>query len=118
MDSAFVCDRKKFRYIYELEKRRSDRAWHSTYLVKIELAGENELAKDQSNNGFIKILTEKMRSADILYQWDKNIFLLLLSDLKHEDATKIVERISDSYFKNRQKEEPGLEVRLWPLKSC
>jgi len=115
MKSDFICDKKLFSYIYELEKRRSNRAWHSTYLVQIELSFPNGLTADLKSNAFINILMNNIRSTDIVYQWDDNVFLLILCDLNNEDATNVVTRISDNYFKNKRKKEPGLEIRLWPL---
>ena len=115
MDTTLISDKKLFSYIYELEKRRSNRAWNSTYLVQIELSGPNELASEQNSKNLINILFSNMRSTDIIYQWDDNIYLLILCDLNNEDATKIAARISDNYFKNRAKTAQGLEIRLWPL---
>lgn len=115
METTLISDKKLFSYIYELEKRRSNRAWNSTYLVQIELSGPNELASEQNSKNLINILFSKIRSTDIVYQWDDNVFLLILCDLNNEDATNVVTRISDNYFKNKRKKEPGLEIRLWPL---
>ena len=117
MESALICDKKLFSYIYELEKRRSDRDWHSTYLAKIEVEKNNNQDVGSDTQYFINILVSNMRSEDIIYQWDRNIFLLILCDLNQKEAAKIVERISGIYFKNREREESGLEVRLWPLRN-
>lgn len=117
MGSTLISNKKLFSYIYELEKRRSDRDWHSTYLVKIEVAGQGNQDVSSDVRNFINILVSNMRSEDIIYQWDRNIFLLIICDLNHEEAARVVERISGNYFKNKEKEESGLEIRLWPLKS-
>lgn len=116
MESALIYDKKIFSYIYEMEKRRSNRDWHSTYLVQLELAEYNNQGFDANNQKFLRLLMKNMRAEDIIYQWDDNIFLLILCDLKNEDATKIVARISDNYFKNRKREESGLEVSMRSIK--
>lgn len=121
-NGPYFCDREKFLNLYEIEKRRSDREWHSSFLVLFKISpkkeetigttgkdGANSLAEaeqsyqqsqevpDNFTNWLEEILTRGIRQGDVICRWSEKKYTILLHDIKEEDVEKVIKRIKDAY---------------------
>lgn len=112
MKSAFICDKKLFRHIYELEKRRSGRDWASSYFYQIKVASdtESETNSKKVDNQLMNILKTKIRSGDVICHLEVNDFAIILYDINFKNSKKVIDRISNYYFNNGSRVETDLEI--------
>ncbi|MFW5898032.1 MAG: BTAD domain-containing putative transcriptional regulator [Halanaerobium sp.] len=108
-EGAFICyDKKVFSNIYELEKRRHQRDSIPSYLLHLRLTGElfPENVKIISDK-LLKILLNQLRCGDVICPWDDKHFIILLTDIKTEEAEKVISRITN-YFNYKYDLPPEL----------
>ena len=112
MDSAFVCDRKIFSYIYELESRRSDRDWASTFVsrIKIEAEEASESKGGEAGSNLLDILRTKLRNGDVVCQLDDDQYAIILYDINSNDTASVMDRISNNYLKRNSNLKNKLEI--------
>ncbi len=117
-EGAFICDdRKIFSNIYELEKRRHQRNSPPGYLVHLRLTGQ--LSKEEINiiaDNLLKLLLDQLRCGDVICPWDEKHFIILLADIREEQAEKVLNRIINYFeFKYDLPPELGLEKRGYQI---
>ncbi|SDL10754.1 hypothetical protein [Halarsenatibacter silvermanii] len=95
-----VCDKKTFLHIFELEKRRAEREWHSSYLsrLKLELSEGNGEEIKEAADEMMTVLKNRIRSGDTVCRWDTKDFFLILHDIEREDIKGVVKRLKNHYF--------------------
>ncbi|MFW5790650.1 MAG: diguanylate cyclase domain-containing protein [Bacillota bacterium] len=112
MESAFVCDRKLFSYIYELESRRADRDWASTFisLIKIKAERASEPKVKEADSHLMDILKSKLRNGDVICQLDDDQYAIILYDINSKDTASVMARISNNFSNNNSKSVNELEI--------
>ena len=95
MESALICDKKLFSHIYELEKRRSDRDWHSTFISQITINSEisSEKRLEEAGQHLMDILKTKMRSGDVICRLEDEQYAIILYNIDSNDAATVMNRI-------------------------
>ncbi|MFW6409748.1 MAG: diguanylate cyclase domain-containing protein [Halanaerobiales bacterium] len=108
---AFVCKRDTFTYIYQLEKRRLQYKWESCFLLHIKVSNENngENLKRVSNK-LLDILSNNLRSSDIICRWNDNHFMLILYNINHFNSSKVMNRLSSNCFENELKFDIDIDI--------
>ncbi len=94
-EGAFICEnRMVFSNIFKLEKRRLKRDKRPRALSHLKLKSElkNSELKYYAEK-LLDILSNYLRSGDLVYHWQTKYFNLLLMDTKKEEAEKVIARI-------------------------
>lgn len=102
LSDAFFCDKKTFKVIYRIEKRRLKRSSVPICLFHIKIS---ELKLSTKNNDkiietFKKILKINIRQSDVICQWYNNYFILILYNIKENNLGVIKKRIINNYKKS------------------
>ncbi|MFW5719342.1 MAG: diguanylate cyclase domain-containing protein, partial [Halanaerobium sp.] len=99
-EGAFVCnDREKFSSIYELEKRKQQREVPPSYLLHMRLTGK--IDRDQLvmlGDKFFKLLSNQLRSGDVICRWNSKHFIILMTDITKKEAIKVRKRLINSFM--------------------
>ena len=111
---AFFCTSDTFNQIYQLDRRSSERLQFPVFLALITLAPKKtDLPEGRSLRGSVlalrQCLMRTLRRGDIVSQYSKNQFLLLLSAYIQKDAETALDRV-DRMFADSP-EAAGLELR-------
>ena len=116
-EGAYLCTPDKFIELYELEKRRCQREGPSRCTIHLRLQ-ENEKERQQDMNfdhidnigqQFLQLLSDQLRSGDIVTRWNKKHFIILLANIECQDAEKVTSRIKNS-FKARYGLPDGITI--------
>lgn len=99
---AYFCDRDNFRFFYQLERARIERTGRAVFLGSLTLvprAGE-ELSPGAlagAADRLQDIVQSNLRKGDVVTRWSETRFILLLPDLRAEQADIVFKRIKDKY---------------------
>ncbi len=87
-------------YIFHLEKRRSERDWHSSYFSRLKLKKQNGNGVDlnRASDEMLDVIKRRIRSGDAVCRWSRKDFLIILHDIEREDIMCVMERLRDIYF--------------------
>ena len=110
MANSYVCNRDIFQHIYRLEKRRSGRRRYYSYLTQIKLEERKDNNIKKASQGIEEILSERLRSGDVVCKWNNNHFVLILNNVDDNGVSKVMKRIRDHFFKNIN--EPGIDLTI------
>lgn len=99
----FFCDAELFRYLYNLERRRSVRKGQSSYLFLLTPSQRDYRALSPEEQkkimtGLQDILASKLRIGDICCWWNESQFVILLSGITLEQSEKVIERIKAAFY--------------------
>jgi two-component SAPR family response regulator len=119
---ALICDPDIFRFLCKLERRRSERSSNSIYLGILSIDGSNGRALSSAElqvalKSLKTLLLNNLRKGDIISQWDKNQFILLLAEMDQEQANRILGRIKGKFKKKHFKGEDVLHCTVHSLSS-
>lgn len=111
---ALVCDPDIFRFLCGLKRRRFERSSNSIYLGILSIDGSNGRALSSAElqdalKSLESLLLNNLRKDDIISQWNKNQFILLLADMDREQANRILVRIKGKFKKKHYK---GADILL------
>ena len=105
----FQCGPMTFSSIFSLEKRRAERDGHDISLIHFQLNGEAPPGDvNQSETILRDILTENLRSSDLVTRWKPRHYLMLAIEQKEEEIQALLERIDQLYYE----EFPPAEINL------
>lgn len=105
-----MCNINTFSLIYELEKRRLNRNKITKFLVHIVMLDKKNIISSPSTQEKIKdILKRRLRSGDVVCEWDINNYLILLMNINQKNVKKVVNRI-ENLFKNSIPESKQLHL--------
>lgn len=121
-DGAFLCDPETFQALYELEQRRGERTGRAVFLVLLTVSRPDyepphpEMLR-RAMGELADHLVGSLRKGDVISQWNKAQFLLIMPGLNMEEAERVLARITADFGEP----VPGLVLRtklqsLLPLK--
>ncbi len=99
---ALFCDPEIFRLYCRLERRRAERDTRAIQLGLLTLAGpgKNAVPADmikKAMESLRKVLSVRLRKADIVTPWNDNQFTVLLPGITTEQAENLLERIREDF---------------------
>lgn len=97
------CETTVFRQLYKLEQRRIERSGLPVVLASLLLTSGNHITvstKDLHRAGetLDRVLKCLLRKGDIICRWNEAQYLVLLSGVDEQKATRIMQRISNRYM--------------------
>lgn len=120
MTEAMYCDIDYFRFLYQLEKRRSlrDKTMYdfvgllTVSSLKAALTGsETEAIIEQ----LIQVLKKSLRKNDVFSRWNHNQILILLAALQRDNLIIITDRLYDHFHKTIRPDKVNIKMRFQPL---
>lgn len=97
MCSVYFCDKETFNCIFNLEKSRSKRHWNNSYIFSIKI-DNSKIDLKKARVKLHNILAENLRVGDLVCQWKKNHYLLIINNINKDNIYKVKSRISNKYF--------------------
>ena len=105
----FQCGPMTFSSIFSLEKRRAERNEYDISLIHFQLNGEAPPEEINKAETILRdILTENLRSSDLITRWQPRHYLMLAIEQNEEEIETLLARIDQLYYE----EFPPAEVNL------
>ena len=119
---AFFCGPETFRQIYNLDKRSEERVNFPVYLVLITyvLPQDTPESKEESEmkssmKALRQVLLQSLRNGDIVAQYSKSQFVLMLTVLGNDGGAAAMHRIRFLFEKKVGKEKGTFDYNLSPI---
>lgn len=97
LPGAFKCPPDIFKNIYNIEHRKARRKEYSVYIGSLSV--ENQMNHGKCLTLLGKNISENLRQGDVFTQWNKNLYLILISEITVKDMEKIMRRIEGAFMK-------------------
>jgi len=113
-EQPLICDKETFIKIYQLEKRRHNEDYNSSYLTHIIITYKDNRGVDFSKLEQVMLHTLKnyIRRGDAVCQWDKQHFAVLLYDIDHSSNVEVVEQRIKYFFYTNCNEADKVKVNF------
>ncbi len=113
-NGAFVCDLDFFRFLYNLELRRCERAKKDLGLMLLSLKSDESQVHEKNSinkamDSLEKILLRELRKGDVFTHWGNSQLIAFLTDVNYNGANKILKRIKIDFDKISKKNGYRLE---------
>ncbi len=117
---AFFCDADTFRKIYQLEQRALKRSGLSVYLVCVSIANnDHSLPSNEELTPLMAQLKRAfligLRRGDVVTQYSKSQFLLLLPSSSYEDCEYVLERTKKKFLANTRSKKLAFICSFEPV---
>jgi DNA-binding SARP family transcriptional activator len=119
-EGPFFCDRKTFKSIYDLERRRVERSGQSVFMVllTLEFADKAVLDKEAAERAFAAlkdIIARSLRRGDVCALWEEFQFILILQGINIENTRMVVGRLETAFRERTKQNEIVLRARYQPV---
>lgn len=110
---AMHCDLEYFKFLYNLEKRKSIRGNSNTYIALITL---NHKKKTQSilekcRESLKEVLLKSLRKGDVITSWNEDQAIVMITNIKPESLYLVENRVQQLFRKN-SKVDCNLEFKF------
>lgn len=101
VQGAMYCDLEYFKFLYNLEKRKSIRGNVDTYISLITLNHKKRTTDNlkQSRNVLKAILLKSLRKGDVITFWNEDQAIIMITEIKSEFLYLIEDRIQKQFRK-------------------
>lgn len=108
---AMQCNNESFKFLFNLQKRKSMRSDESDYLCIMNInQDKNKDSKELSN-----LLKNSLRKGDVFTFWNQNQVLLMLHDVRGDGIKKIENRIYSNLQKYTKFKRNDINLSFQPL---
>jgi DNA-binding SARP family transcriptional activator len=119
MAGAVSCDIDYFRFLYRLERRKSERMSTPSFLGLITASKHKKQLTDSMVEGvmneLMQVLELSLRRGDVFSLWNKTQILLLLTVRQYQDIDTITERLRSCFQEITRRAKVKLSIRFQPL---
>lgn len=122
MEGALFCDLDYFKFLYNVEKRRSIRDENIGYMSLITLKSDNkdkckhdELSK--ISRTMLEVLEKSLRKGDVFTSWNDTQIIVMLTNAKRDGLGKIEDRIRNYYQRIAKTYSNDIIIKFLPLSS-
>jgi DNA-binding SARP family transcriptional activator len=91
-EGAMYCSLEYFKFLFNLQKRKSKRNNEYDYLLSIMINSNN----NKSINDVFSVLKKSLRKGDVFTSWNDNQILVMLHNVKENGTETIKERLTDN----------------------
>ena len=119
---AFLCGPETFRQIYNLDKRSDERVHFPVYLVLITCSLHQAVQPDNEESeikhamkALRQILLHSLRNGDIVAQYSKSQFILMLTALGNDGGVSAMHRIRYLFESKVGKDKYGFDFDISPI---
>ncbi len=117
---AINCNIEHFKFLFNIQKNKSQRKNEYDYLSIITLTGMEEKnkcldASSKLTNDLIRLLMFSLRRGDIFTFWNDNQILIMLHNVREDGTKKIEERIRRNLKKYTKISYKNLHIDFQPL---
>lgn len=117
---AINCNIEQFKFLFNIQKSKSQRKNEYDYLSIITLTGMEEKnkyldASSRLTDDLIRLLMFSLRRGDIFAFWNDNQILIMLHNVRGDGTKKIEERIRTNFKKYTKISDKNLYIDFQPL---
>ncbi len=117
---AINCNIEHFKFLFNIQKSKSQRKNEYDYLSIITLTGMEEKnkyldASSRLTDDLIRLLMFSLRRGDIFTFWNDNQILIMLHNVRGDGTKKIEERIRTNFKKYTKISDKNLYIDFQPL---
>jgi DNA-binding SARP family transcriptional activator len=91
-EGAMYCSLEYFKFLFNLQKRKSKRNNEYDYLLSIMINSNN----NKSINDVFSVLKKSLRKGDVFTSWNDNQILVMLHNVKENGTETIKERLTNN----------------------
>ena len=122
MEGALFCDLDYFKFLFNVEKRRSTRDENIGYMSLITLKADNkDMCKpdglSKTTKVMLEVLGKILRKGDVYTSWNDNQIIVMLTNAKKDGLTKIENRIKNYYYRAAKNYSNDISIKFLPLSS-
>jgi len=122
VEGALFCDLDYFKFLFNVEKRRSTRNENIGYMSLITLKGDNKDARksdglSKNTKVMLDVLEKTLRKGDVYTSWNDNQMIVMLTNAKKEGLKTIENRIKSYYYKVTKNYSDDISIKFTPLSS-
>ncbi|HHT72035.1 MAG: BTAD domain-containing putative transcriptional regulator [bacterium] len=119
MAGALCCDIDYFRFLCQLEKRRSLRTEEADFLGLITISGCRQGLAGKETQAAMETLTRllqsSLRKGDVFARWNDNQLLILLTLRQRENLNAVTRRLRSQLQELTNQGKVNIEMRFQPL---
>ena len=116
---ALCCDIDYFRFLCQLEKRRSLRTEEADFLGLITISGCRQGLAGKETQAAMETLTRllqsSLRKGDVFARWNDNQLLILLTLRQRENLNAVTRRLRSQLQELTNQGKVNIEMRFQPL---
>ncbi|MGB4438571.1 MAG: BTAD domain-containing putative transcriptional regulator [Sedimentibacter sp.] len=121
-EGAMYCDFEYFRFVFNMQKRKSARNNQNDYLCIINFNRKSDNYYDISEltkckNAWVSLLKNLLRKGDVFTFWNDNQILIIFYDLKSDGIQRIEDRIKNKSVEYIQISSSEINMIFQPLVS-
>ena len=118
-EGALLCDSDYFKFLYNMQKRKSLREENSDIMSLITYNGKNKKDADELNK-WTKIMTQvlesSLRKGDAFCIWNETQILVMLHEVMGNGLEKIENRIKRNYQNSSKGYAADIIIKFLPMK--
>ena len=120
---AIMCDYEYFKFLYNIQKRKSYRNNESDYVASITL-GKSKIPKhDQKeiekwSQNMIHVLSKSLRKGDVFTLWNDTQLLVMLHNINYEGLSTVESRIKKNLFIKCKESYMDMQIKFQPIQSA
>lgn len=113
IQGAMYCDLEYFKFLYNLEKRKSVRGNSNTFIALITLNHKkrNQDNLDKGREVLNEVLLNSLRKGDVISFWNEDQAIVMIADIKPKCLYLVENRIQES-FRKKSKVSCNLEFKF------
>ncbi|SHI55086.1 BTAD domain-containing putative transcriptional regulator [Lutispora thermophila] len=120
-EGALFCDLDYFKFLYNVEKRRSTRDENIGYMSLITLKSDKDVSKtdelSRNTKSMLEVLEKTLRKGDVFTSWNDTQIIVMLANAKKDGLSKIEKRIRDYYQKVTKTYSNDVSIKFLPMSS-
>jgi len=121
-EGALFCDLDYFKFLYNVEKRRSTRDDNLGYMSLITLNLDNKDANkpdelSKVSRTMLEVLKKSLRKGDVFTSWNDTQIIVMLTNAKKDGLGKIEKRIRNHYQRITNTYSNDIIIKFLPLSS-
>ncbi|MBV1756303.1 MAG: bacterial transcriptional activator domain-containing protein [Dethiosulfatibacter sp.] len=119
---ALICEYEYFKFLYNIQKRKSLRTNESDYVALVTLAKSKIPRHDQVeiekwSKNMTKVLSKSLRKGDVFSFWNDTQLLIMLHNISDDGLTTVESRIKKNLYLYGKESYMDMQIKFQPLHS-
>ncbi len=120
---ALICEYEYFKFLYNIQKRKSLRTNESDYVALVTLAKSKIPRHDQTeiekwSNNMTKVLSKSLRKGDVFSFWNDTQLLIMLHNISNEGLNVVESRIKKNLYLYGKESYMDMQIKFQPIQSA
>lgn len=120
---AIICDYEYFKFLYNIQKRKSLRTNESDYvalitLAKSKISRHDQLEVEKWSKNMTQVLSKSLRKGDVFSFWNETQLLIMLHNISGEGIRTVESRIKKNLYLYGKESYMDMQIRFQPIHSA